>query len=409
MEEHITVLLIENNPDDAARIIKQLKKSMQLHVSRVDTPQQAFDMLDRETPDILISEYATAEGGALDVLARLKENQINIPLIVVSDMLDPIIATDVMKAGAADYVIKCKLARLPFAVEKTLAIRKSNQETAQPITANIIQQLESRVAQRTAELESCTRKLNKKTGEVEELKQQLKIVEKKRSEFISVISHDLRAPLTSIVGFAETMLTTDMNLTEEEKQRFLEIIKDEGKRLGEFIGSFVEVSKIENKEMNLELSEIGLFRMLHEVIDSMDSGGAMMLIPDDYRQEIVLQADENRLRRVFSNILNDILDSTPDHGTVSIFVEENDSNLEVAISSSKSRLDSSDRARLFNRLNRGQIERWSQKRRGTELKMSIAKAFVNAHGGELWYEPHGDSGKTFFVQLPIHIPKAVSK
>ncbi len=416
MPEKVSILLIESKPDDAMRITAELDKSSdKLVVRQVENLQQAESQLDDTFPDLIVSEFSLPEGTALDMLELLADKQLSIPLIVVSDMLDPITATDVMKAGAADYVIKDKLFRLPYAINKILANRKNEKETTQPSAIKTIQHLESRISSRTAELEECTRRLNDETEKRKEaqqtinlLKQQLKKVEKQKSDFMSVVSHDLRAPLTSIVGFAETMLMPDMNLTTEEKSRFLEIIKDEGKRLGEFIGSFMEVSKIESGELSLQLSQTPLLKTIHEVIESLSvPDNTDILISEEYRQEIILHADEQRLRKVFENVLNNVLDSITSQGVIVVYLEENYSTIDVAIQAARSRPDSSEKARLFHKLHHGRVEPWKQERRGTELKMTIANGLIKAHGGEMWYDPHGENGKTFYLQLPMNVANNV--
>lgn len=528
MEDYIKVLIIEDKAEDAGIIRDVLEKStMRMKVHRVENLNEALSEISHIDPDILISEYELADCNASQALNILRENRIHLPLIVVSDKLDPITATDVMKAGAADYVIKDKLLRLPNAVQKVIVNSRKDKESRSSYS-NTIKELESRVAIRTAELENCTRRLNgerdkrldaeryigimdrflpdpvfrynqqkgvswsnraagsffqqagiasggsqsldrlfsgepswrqmiadvinrrkehtvekeievggkaysfrivpdEQGGEKEvwviareitqlhhikeklaEKQIQLQRVQSQRSEFMSIVSHDLRAPLTSIVGFAETMITPDIVLSDEEKRRFLEIIKDEGKRLGEFIGSFLEVSRIESGEMSLQLDQVPLFGLLHEVISSQaDFNGVDVIIPDDYKQEIMLQVDEKRMKKIFSSIMSNLIDGLPSGGVVSFFVEETESDIEIAVTAGVNRPDSSERARIFDRLFRGEAREWNQSQRGAELKLMIAKGLIKAHGGQIFFDSYNENGKTFYVQLPVKMHQAV--
>jgi diguanylate cyclase (GGDEF)-like protein len=127
----LRLLLIEDSEDDARLLVRELQPHYELTYERVDTPAAANDALDKPGWDLVISDYSMPQFNGLDALALVQEKNLDIPFIIVSGTIGEDVAVQAMKAGAHDYLIKGKLARLIPAIDRELQEAKIRQERKQ--------------------------------------------------------------------------------------------------------------------------------------------------------------------------------------------------------------------------------------------------------------------------------------
>ena len=121
MKDEIRVLIVEDSPDDAVFVIEELKKGgLQVKDRRVDTARDMKTALTAESWDIILLDYAIPGFGAVPALALLKELRIDLPVIIISGVIGEDTAVDAMRAGAHDFIIKGKYARLVPAVTREI-------------------------------------------------------------------------------------------------------------------------------------------------------------------------------------------------------------------------------------------------------------------------------------------------
>jgi two-component system phosphate regulon sensor histidine kinase PhoR len=233
-------------------------------------------------------------------------------------------------------------------------------------------------------------------------------LEKVRSEFVANVSHELKTPVAAVKGFAETLLAGAMNDAETARS-FLQIIYDESERLNRLIGDILELSKIESKRVPLQFSPVHLRSFVGKTLDMMRAAADRkdihleMSVPDD----LYMEADEDRLRQIFINLLSNGINYTPDGGKVRVDVEavrdEADSDAEkirIVIADTGIGIPKSDLPRIFERFYRVDKAR-SRSSGGTGLGLSIVKHLVELHKGTIRVESELGLGSRFILELPV--------
>ncbi|MBC2160006.1 cell wall metabolism sensor histidine kinase WalK [Listeria booriae] len=232
---------------------------------------------------------------------------------------------------------------------------------------------------------------------------EIRRLENVRSEFVANVSHELKTPVTALKGFAETLLDGAM-YDEELLKKFLTIIKEESDRLHRLIMDILELSRIEQKHVSMNLEEVDVEDV---VIATMDTVRALavekgiQLIPPNLAAPIMIQAERDRLQQILINLISNAIVYTPQNGEVSVGVTENVANETVTITVTDNGIGIpvKDIDRIFERFYRVDRAR-SRHSGGTGLGLSIVKHIVESCGGQINVESIEGEGTTFTVILP---------
>ncbi|GGF92194.1 PAS domain-containing sensor histidine kinase [Paenibacillus aceti] len=237
---------------------------------------------------------------------------------------------------------------------------------------------------------------------------EIRRLETMRSQFVANVSHELKTPIAAVKGFAETLLSGGVEDKETERS-FLQIIYDEGDRLNRLIGDILELSKIESKLVPLEYSPVQLKELidsLYEVLLPVASRKSIM-ISNNVPEHLFIEADEDRLRQVFMNLLSNAISYTLEGGRVKVEAEivdsgeeQEDERVRISISDTGIGIPKKDLPRIFERFYRVDKAR-SRSSGGTGLGLSIVKHLVDLHHGMIAVESRVGEGTTFFIELPI--------
>ncbi|WP_160032946.1 two-component system histidine kinase PnpS [Paenibacillus sp. An7] len=226
-----------------------------------------------------------------------------------------------------------------------------------------------------------------------------------RSEFVANVSHELKTPVAAVKGFAETLLSGAVK-DEETVRSFLQIIYDEGDRLNRLIGDILELSKIESKRSNLDCSPVHLHSFFDMVIGTLSNEAEKKQIRllVDVPNELFMEADEDKLKQIFLNLISNGINYTLEGGQVkiqaSIDKNEGEENIVFQISDTGIGIPKADLPRVFERFYRVDKGR-SRNSGGTGLGLSIVKHLVELHHGTLMVESELGTGTTFTVVLPL--------
>ncbi|GAB6100568.1 HAMP domain-containing sensor histidine kinase [Halanaerocella petrolearia] len=223
-------------------------------------------------------------------------------------------------------------------------------------------------------------------------------LEQMRKEFVSNVSHELKTPLTSIKGYVETLLESDLDI--ETYNSFLKIIGDETERLEHLINDILDLSKIEAGN-NLIEEEIDLVTVINDIIP--------VLEPKAQQKEVELQLDlpfelpkiqgnQDQLSRLMINLVDNAIKYTPSGGKVEIRGYSENDEIVIEVEDNGIGIPKEDISRIFERFYRVNKAR-SRKLGGTGLGLSIVKHIVDQHGGEINVESELEQGTKFTVRL----------
>jgi two-component system phosphate regulon sensor histidine kinase PhoR len=233
-------------------------------------------------------------------------------------------------------------------------------------------------------------------------------LERMRSEFVANVSHELKTPIASVRGFAETLLAGAMDDKETAKS-FLKIIYDESERLNRLISDILDLSKIESQRVSLQFSPVDMKHFVKTSIHMMKSEALKkdIDIEMDVSEGIFLEADEDRLRQIFINLISNGINYTPEGGRVKIKVEpvipstgEEYDSLRISVTDTGIGIPKKDLPRIFERFYRVDKAR-SRVSGGTGLGLSIVKHLVELHKGSIEVQSEVGMGTRITIELPI--------
>jgi len=230
---------------------------------------------------------------------------------------------------------------------------------------------------------------------------QIKRLEKIKSEFLANASHELKTPITAISGFVETLKEGAIEKKQDAK-RFLDIIESNVKRLDNLVGDMLTISKSESKELKLKKIRLNLKMVVENVIAMYREkvSKKKQIIKTDFQQDFPeINADEEKLEQVFSNLLDNAIKFTGDSGNIVIKGEYSENSIKLNISDTGIGISKDHIPRIFERFYRVDTAR-SREMGGTGLGLAIVKHIVQLHGGTVSVESQPNKGSTFIIELP---------
>ena len=222
-----------------------------------------------------------------------------------------------------------------------------------------------------------------------------------RQEFLSNVSHELRTPLTSILAFVET-LETGATEDPESCQRFLSIIRKNASRMQGLIDDILELTAIEGGNVQLRAAPVELYDLVEDVCASLAAKASAhgVTLKNDVAPEVVVHADVRRLEQMLTNLIDNGIKFSREHGTVTIS-HESGAREKILVRDNGEGIPAQHLERLFERFYRVDRAR-SRDLGGTGLGLAIVKHLALLHGGEVTVTSELGKGSIF----AIHLPKA---
>lgn len=223
-----------------------------------------------------------------------------------------------------------------------------------------------------------------------------------KAEFISTVSHELRSPLTPIVGFSELLSVTALD-SERVRDMGAEILRH-AQRMQRLVDDLLDVSHMEAGGFRLEMVEVDLDALLGRGVEEMARQAdqhRLVYHPSDTLP--LIRADPLRLRQVLDNLLTNAIKYSPNGGRIDVAARWCDSEVTVAVSDQGIGLPPDKIGRLFEKFYRVD-NALAHRVRGSGLGLAIVKHIVDAHGGRIWVESDLGRGSTFTFSLPVSTP-----
>ncbi len=257
------------------------------------------------------------------------------------------------------------------------------------------------------ELERSIDELDSAVREIDKLKTESDL----KSQFIYNISHDLKTPITNIMGFSKLLLTDDFGPLTKEQRDNIQIIYEESERFLQLVKQILDVAKLSSGIVKLDLQKVN-FKDIREnaSIKSMaeactNKGLEFQWIIDYSVPEIT--ADPNRLIQVFSNLIGNAIKFT-ESGGINVKMYKKGRNIRIEVTDTGIGISKEDKTKIFKKFYQLQHGLVKQEGAGTGLGLSIAKEVVNLHGGRIGVVSELGKGSTFWFTIPIS-PKIKKK
>jgi len=226
-------------------------------------------------------------------------------------------------------------------------------------------------------------------------------LEKIRRDFVANASHELRTPVTSIKGFAETLLDGAM-YDHKACREFIEIINREADRLIRLINELLELSKIEAKEVKLSFKPMDIRMLVSESVKRMEKQFTEAELTVEVKlpkNEVIVNIDKELIEQVLFNLMDNAIKYTPKGGRIEIEAADKEHDVIVWVRDTGIGIPPKDIDRIFERFYRVDKAR-SRKAGGTGLGLSIVKHIIDVHGGMVGVNSTLGKGSEFFFTLP---------
>jgi PAS domain S-box-containing protein len=235
--------------------------------------------------------------------------------------------------------------------------------------------------------------------------ERLRELDRLKDGFVALVSHEVRTPLTSILGYLE--LLSEQELTEEQRL-YTNIIDRNSTRLLRLINDLLFIAQIEDGQLTVEHDHVDLGAIIAEALDAaapIAKSGDVELI-GDRAMSLAMTGDGGRLAQLIDNLISNAVKFTPAGGKVEVVAGTTTSSVWLEVRDTGIGISADDQERLFNKFFRTRVATKASIQ-GTGLGLAISKAIVQAHGGTIGVESAEDAGTTFRVELPAAV-RAVS-
>jgi signal transduction histidine kinase len=240
------------------------------------------------------------------------------------------------------------------------------------------------------------------------LYQQAQTANQAKTEFMSIASHELKVPMTSIKGYAKLLTLGAVGDLTQRQRDFLDIIASNVDRMDRLVADLLDVSRIEAGRLRLEMGPVDMREVVETVVQSVKAEIEAKELALTVEIPTTLQpvwGDQGRLVQILTNLVSNAYKYTPNGGQILISVNGQSASsttncLTISVRDSGLGISPEDQRNLFTKFFRADDPRVREVP-GTGLGLSITKSLVETHGGEIWFTSEPDQGTVFTFTLPI--------
>ena len=379
IKEKLKVLLVEDNPSDALIVKKRLQRdsAFDYEITHVLSGEDALLRLGKDAYNIALLDYNLPKKGGLEVLREIREKNIEVPVVMITGQGDEIVAAQLIKEGALDYLPKRENYEdaVPFMIRKTIVEFRAKLER---------ENLQKEIALRKEELE----KINSQLMELDRMK----------SDFVANVAHELRTPLTIIKGNLDNI---DKGFAGEVQPKQKEILIDVFRvinRLSRLVSDLLDLSKIESGKMELNKEAVDIVTLALEVVKTFETLAAdkkITLVKEFPDKAVTVSADRDKLTQVFINIIGNAVKFT-DKGNVAVRIIDLQGEAQVEIQDTGPGVPQDQTDKIFDKF----VRVVAEKKEGTGLGLPIAKDIIVLLKGRIRIESEPGKGSRFIFVIP---------
>ena len=227
----------------------------------------------------------------------------------------------------------------------------------------------------------------------------IKALEREKSNLISMFAHDIKSSLSGIHGLGHRLMMKSIDMDQGNQTKHVESIVKEAAKLGALVDDFLEFSRLQTGRLKLDFRDTSLDKELFEVIEACHakaSAGGVKLELQIEQDLPVIEADANRLRRVFTNLVDNAIKFSKQGGTVTVAAKETPQEIMVNVIDEGIGMDPTELPYIFDIFHRGE---GTEKRKGYGIGLAIVKTVVESHGGRVIVASELNKGSVFTVFL----------
>lgn len=245
----------------------------------------------------------------------------------------------------------------------------------------------------------CERRRRSLEGELEQQRDVARAEQERKKDLVAFLAHDLKTPLTSVVGYL-TILHNKGDLTAEERGRFTAVALEKAQRLESLLGEFFDISRMELQAQQTRRESMALSLLLEQLTDEFYPllEAKTLTLETEIQEKLVTVGDPDKLARVFDNLLRNAVSYSVPGGCIRLTAQREGEDIRVRVSNQGQGIPEGELSNIFQRFYRLDAAR-STATGGAGLGLAIAKEIVESHGGAIAAESTGDR-VVFTVTLP---------
>ena len=252
---------------------------------------------------------------------------------------------------------------------------------------------------------SLEEKVDQRTHELAEARDEAVAANQSKSEFVSVVSHELKLPMTSIKGYSDLMLSGATGQLNENQTSFLTTIRNNVNRMATLVSDLTDISRIESGNMRLEPREVPVWDVIDEVVTltrtqvTQKNQTVTVDIPTELPKA---WCDRNRLAQILTNLISNANKYTPEGGAIVVQAICKNDMIQIKVQDNGHGMTPEDQENLFSKFFRSADDK-IREAPGTGLGLSITKNLIELQGGKIWFESEFRKGTSFYFTVPISL------
>jgi signal transduction histidine kinase len=398
MREQPKVLVV----DDEESVVVTIEAILQLDgysVATTTSGAEARKMVREVEYDLVLTDLRLEDGDGLEVLKAVRESYPETVTIMLTGYASLESAIQALRAGAYDYLVKpSEVEELRATVARGLERRRLGQE------------LRLRVAELADLNESLQARIDAATAELKERYEQLKELDRMKSQFLSIASHELKTPITAMSGFLQVALRRVRRLGDGEAAapvaeglraitEQLEVVYRQTGKLARLVDELLDVSRIQTGRIEFRYADVDLSELANEVATRMQLTTSTHAISVRRDSENVVTADRDHLEQVLNNLVTNAIKYSPTGGAITIDVRPDGDGVRLSVTDQGIGIPEKELDAIFGLFYRSP-DRAARDAAGMGLGLYISREIVVRHGGRIWAESGGVKGSTLNVVIP---------
>ena len=362
-------MLVVDDIEANVRLLSRILKNAGHEISTAQSGEEALEKVLSEFPDVVLLDVMMPGMDGFEVCRRLRDDPrtSTLPVVMVTALQETEDRVRALEAGADDFLTKPVDSVEVVARVRSLLRVKRGRDALEKSYAD------------------------------------LRRAESLRDDLSEMLVHDLRTPLTTLLGPLEMLQGEQFGPLNETQREVTAMSARSGYRLLYLVNELLDISKMEGGRMTLQPREVDLHKTSEEAIEqvSVVYSTNQARIEIEYSNELLpIRADEDLLRRVLINLLGNAIKFTPRDGHITLGIQSQESGVLMWVRDTGEGVPPEDQERIFEKF--GQVEsRKAGRKMSTGLGLTFCKLAVEAHGGRIWLESEPGVGSTFSFSIPL--------
>lgn len=384
------ILVVDDQPSNLDVILETLAATGYTNVIGTRDATKVADLYAAYSPDLVLLDLRMPSMDGFEVMAVLRarwESKGLAPILVLTADATPRALRRALAAGAKDFLTK------PFDVTE-LALRCGNLLDTRLLELELMHEndvLEERVRERTAELQDAYEREHETSEKLREL-------DRMKDAFLVAVSHDVRTPLTVVLGMAATLDTHGAGLDAEAVRSLVEPIARNARKLERLLGGLLDVDRLRRGALEPLLDSADLAPLVERVVEDLrlDTRGRTINVHLEPCRALV---DSAQVERIVEELIANVMRHTPPGTPAWIALESRAQSVLLTVEDAGPGVPDDEKHVIFERLKRGADE--PSHNPGLGVGLALVAGFSAAHSGRAWVEDRPGGGASFKVELPL--------